>query len=139
MIKTVDNLEVLFPVLSYKIGDKRLYGMEKKNFGFVTKGHGEFYDGLQLIDTTGKVFKIISYKVYSKSGLFKSIRNLQVLDELLVEVELVEVWSIEQIKEFILLYIMKNPKFFAPLYDGTPWKERISQYDSFEGLIRLFL
>jgi hypothetical protein len=49
MIKTLNNLEVLFPVLAYKTGDKRLYGIEKKDFGFVTKGYGKFYDGLEII------------------------------------------------------------------------------------------
>jgi hypothetical protein len=46
--------------------------------------------------------------------------------------------KLTELKEFVVARIFKHPKAFAPLYDGTPWKERIGELDSFENLITLF-
>lgn len=129
---------IRFPILGMKDGNSRFYAVEKKDFGFVSKGHGKFYNGLKLIDSEGDFYRVTSWSVKGKSGILKSIMNLQILEELNVNLELLERRSFSEFKEDVLGHIQKHPKTFAPLYDGSPWSERINKFDTFDSLIRFF-
>lgn len=131
-------MSISFPVLGMKNGDNRLYGIEKKDFGFVSKGHGKFYSELTFIDSNGKMYKIKSWSIKGRTGFWKTILNLQVLEELDFELEYLGVVTLEKIKKEVLDRIQKHPKIFAPLYNGTAWKERLEEFSSFKSLIMMF-
>lgn len=134
----ITKMDIQFPVLGMKVKDARLYGIAEKDYGFVSKGQGKFYNGLKIIDSKGDMFSVKSWSVKGRSGFLNSILYLQRLEILDIEYEFTGCTTLEELKQMIVAHIHKHPKTFLPMYDGALWTKRLELLNTFEEIIITF-
>jgi hypothetical protein len=132
------NKELSFPVLAFKEKQASMYAIPKKEFGFVSKGQGNFYKGLTIIDCTGNIYKVTGVNTKGRAPFLTSLKSLQAMEEVNIEVETTGSITLEELKQKIVAHIHKHPKAFEPHYNGEPWTKRLEGLTSFEETISLF-
>lgn len=131
------NIPLKYPVMGFTSEDSYLHVYTGNELCYTSKGQ-KFYRDLELIDSEGIVYILKNSKLKGRANFWVCLRHLQPIQEFDIVLNKGEQITLNELKDRIFSHINKHPKTFAPLYDGTPWKERIGQYTSFESLIRLF-
>ncbi|HSC53724.1 MAG TPA: hypothetical protein VLC98_08895 [Phnomibacter sp.] len=131
------NVTLHYPVMGFTTEDSHMHVYTSDELCYTSKGQ-KFYKDLELIDSDGIVYVLIGSKLKGRASFSKCIQYLQPIQEFDITLDKRGQITLDELKNKILSRVSKHPKIFAPLYDGTPWKERIGGFDSFENLIRLF-
>ena len=124
--------------MGFKEKDAHIHAFKKKTFGMVSKGTGNFYKGLMLIDCSGNMYKVTNASLKGPAPLFISLRFLQPMNELNIQMEPTGNITLDELKQKVFQHIKNHPRTFEPLYNGEPWSKRIDAFNSFKELIDLF-
>ena len=126
-----NNADFEYPILILKENDKGLYCLEK-NFGLVSKGGESFYRNLTIYDRNGKGFYLSKYQTIEKADFLSSIKYFQQMYRITSSFEMIDVISLEALKEKLVNHIEANRKFWLKLDNFEDIRRNIFDKKDFE-------